>query len=134
MIFYRIDTCVTTSTYKFYLLATITCSACLLYVANLNLTTICYPFRPFKGYSLLLPEDCGEVYESFSIALPFVTAIYGTAIGFLLLFEFVVNILGCTQCLGIAKLLRLLCSCFCLRICCLRRQGSSVKASPKNII
>ncbi|KAF5298145.1 hypothetical protein FQA39_LY02569 [Lamprigera yunnana] len=54
----------------------------LLYNTNLTLTAVCHPFRIYK--TILLPDDCSEVYEQYEYALAFVCAVYSLSAAILM--------------------------------------------------
>ncbi|KAG5894168.1 hypothetical protein JTB14_001863 [Gonioctena quinquepunctata] len=55
----------------------------LLYSSNLTLTSVCHPFNLYK--TILLPDDCSEVYKLFELSISFVSAIYSLILACLLL-------------------------------------------------
>ncbi|XP_023023459.2 zinc finger DHHC-type palmitoyltransferase GABPI [Leptinotarsa decemlineata] len=55
----------------------------LLYSSNLTLTSVCHPFKVYK--TILLPDDCSEVYILFELGLSFVAAVYSLILACLLL-------------------------------------------------
>ncbi|KAJ0175495.1 hypothetical protein K1T71_008654 [Dendrolimus kikuchii] len=69
------DCCVLRPNYLFYLAGHIFAFATLLFGSNLGLTSICQPYL-FYG-SILMPENCENVYFEFDMALSFVSCVYG---------------------------------------------------------
>ncbi|CAG9834932.1 unnamed protein product [Diabrotica balteata] len=63
----------------------------LLYSSNLTLTSVCHPFILYK--TILLPDDCSEVYKLFELGLSFVSAIYSLVVACLLLTLFLQQLL-----------------------------------------
>ncbi|XP_019870371.1 palmitoyltransferase ZDHHC23 [Aethina tumida] len=62
----------------------LTCAtASLLYSSNLTLTSVCHPFTLYK--TILLPDDCSDVYQQFELGLSFVAALYSLFIAVILL-------------------------------------------------
>ncbi|KAK5645413.1 hypothetical protein RI129_006713 [Pyrocoelia pectoralis] len=60
------------------------------YSANLTLTTICHPFQLYK--TILLPDDCSDVYQQFEYALSFVNAIFSLYVSIVLLVKLVYEV------------------------------------------
>ncbi|KAK4875881.1 hypothetical protein RN001_012303 [Aquatica leii] len=86
-----IDTCVGSHNRRLTLLAAALAIISLLYNANLTLTTVCHPFVIYK--TILLPDDCSEVYEQFEYSLCFSAAVYSMCIAVLITFLFIYRIL-----------------------------------------
>ncbi|GLV35961.1 beta4GalNAcTB pilot [Carabus blaptoides fortunei] len=77
------DCCIGQGNNGMFLLSLVLAIASLLYSSNLTLTTVCHPFTVFE--TVLLPDDCSEVYEQYDMALCFVSAIYSILIAAYLL-------------------------------------------------
>lgn len=80
------DCCVGKHNQCVFILSLLFAIGALLYSSNLTLTSVCHPFILYK--TILLPDDCSEVYELFELGLSFVSAIYSLVIAFLLLILF----------------------------------------------
>ncbi|KAL1497822.1 hypothetical protein ABEB36_008716 [Hypothenemus hampei] len=76
------DCCITNHNQCSFLLSLIFAILALLYSSNLTLTSVCHPFEFAK--SILLPDDCSEVYYQFELGLSFVSAIYSILVAILL--------------------------------------------------
>ncbi|CAH2076567.1 unnamed protein product, partial [Iphiclides podalirius] len=79
--------CVLRQNYIYFLVGQFFAFATILYGTNLGLTTVCQPFLLYG--TILLPEDCEDVYFEFQLAISFVACVYGLGylgiIGFLLI-------------------------------------------------
>lgn len=71
---YWLDCCISSSNHTYYLLGLSFAVVTLVFGANLGLTTVCHPYIFYK--SILMPEDCSDVYFEFELALCFVASIY----------------------------------------------------------
>ncbi|XP_018324777.1 palmitoyltransferase ZDHHC23 [Agrilus planipennis] len=93
-----LNCCVGQHNRNFYLLFLVMTLSALVYSSNLTLTTICHPFNFYK--TILLPDDCSEVYEDYELALSFVSAVYSLLITvyilYLLIYQVVLVIFGFT--------------------------------------
>lgn len=76
------DCCISKHNQCCFIAALFFAIAALLYSSNLTLTSVCHPFEFYK--TILLPDDCSDVYYQFELALSFVSAIYSIAIAILL--------------------------------------------------
>ncbi|KAB0802109.1 hypothetical protein PPYR_04295 [Photinus pyralis] len=94
--FVWIGTCVGEHNRVVYLLSQLLGILSLMYSANLTLTTICHPFRVYK--TILLPDDCSEVYVQFEFALSFVNAVFSLSISALLLLNVLYELLRTLVC------------------------------------
>ncbi|XP_045768309.1 palmitoyltransferase ZDHHC23-A [Maniola jurtina] len=74
------DCCVLRPNYSYFLAGQVFAFATLLYGTNLGLTTVCQPFILYG--TILMPEDCNDVYFDFNLAICFVACVYG--LGYLL--------------------------------------------------
>lgn len=79
------DCCVLRPNYPCYLAGQIFAFATLLFGTNLALTSICQPFILIG--TILLPEDCQDVYYQMDLAICFASSVYG--VGYLLIITFV---------------------------------------------
>ncbi|XP_063375071.1 palmitoyltransferase ZDHHC23-A-like [Cydia amplana] len=79
------DCCVLRANYPCYLAGQIFAFATLLFGTNLALTSICHPFILIG--TILLPEDCQDVYYQMDTAICFASSVYG--VGYLLIVTFV---------------------------------------------
>lgn len=75
------DCCVLRPNYIYFVAGQIFALATLLYGTNLGLTAVCQHFILYG--TILMPEDCNDVYYEFDLALYFVTCVYG--LGYLLI-------------------------------------------------
>ncbi|KAJ3643738.1 hypothetical protein Zmor_026430 [Zophobas morio] len=85
------DCCVGRHNQCLFVLALFFAIASLLYSSNLTLTSVCHPFIVYK--SILLPDDCSDVYQQFELGLSFVAAIYSLGLAAFLLMLFLHQIL-----------------------------------------
>ncbi|XP_066145453.1 palmitoyltransferase ZDHHC23-B isoform X1 [Euwallacea fornicatus] len=79
------DCCISRQNQGLFMLSLFFAIAALVYSSNLTLTSVCHPFEFLK--TILLPDDCSDVYyqfESFRLGLAFVSAIYSILIASLL--------------------------------------------------
>ncbi|XP_059046460.1 palmitoyltransferase ZDHHC23-B [Achroia grisella] len=74
------DCCVLKLNYGYFLAGQFLAFATLLFGTNLGLTSVCQPFILYG--SILLPENCDDVYYEFNLALCFVSCVYG--VGYLI--------------------------------------------------
>ncbi|KAK3913450.1 LOW QUALITY PROTEIN: Palmitoyltransferase ZDHHC23 [Frankliniella fusca] len=66
--------CIGSHNLRWFMICLVLMTFNLLYSSNLILTTVCRPYRVFG--SVLLPEDCSEVYYEFKFGLSFVSGLY----------------------------------------------------------
>lgn len=78
--------CIGSHNLRWFMICLILMTFNLLYSSNLILTTVCRPYRAFG--SLLLPEDCSEVYYEFRFALCFVSGLYSLMMSVVSIFSF----------------------------------------------
>lgn len=76
--------CVGSHNLLWFIICLLSLSVSLLYSSNLILTTVCRPYQVWG--SLLLPEDCSEVYYEFRFALCFVSGLYSLMMSVLSVF------------------------------------------------
>lgn len=79
-----LDCCIGDKNHQLFMLGALLSAAALVYGAILTLTTVCHPSF-YIMETILLPDDCSDVYHDFVIALCFVSSIYCLIIAFLLL-------------------------------------------------
>lgn len=60
---FRFDSCIGQHNHCLFLLAIFFAICALLYSSNLTLTSVCHPFTVYK--TILLPDDCSDVYNMF---------------------------------------------------------------------
>ncbi|EFA10318.2 palmitoyltransferase ZDHHC23 [Tribolium castaneum] len=77
------DCCVGRHNQCLFILALIFAIASLVYSSNLTLTSVCHPFIFYK--TILLPDDCSDVYQQFELGLSFVSALYSLGLATILL-------------------------------------------------
>lgn len=85
------DCCIGKHNNGMFLLSLLLAISALLYSTNLTLTTVCRPFIVFE--TILLPDDCSEVYDQYDMALCFTSAIYSSLMALYLLYVFLHYIL-----------------------------------------
>ncbi|XP_060528868.1 palmitoyltransferase ZDHHC23-B [Cylas formicarius] len=68
------DCCISRHNQCLFILTLVFGIAALLYSSNLTLTSVCHPFEFYK--TILLPDDCSDVYFQFELGLSFVSALY----------------------------------------------------------
>ncbi|XP_034255489.1 palmitoyltransferase ZDHHC23 [Thrips palmi] len=76
--------CIGSHNLFWFIICLVSLSVSLLYSSNLILTTVCRPYQVVG--SLLLPEDCSEVYYEFRFALCFVSGLYSLMMSVLSVF------------------------------------------------
>ncbi|KAJ1519256.1 hypothetical protein ONE63_004557 [Megalurothrips usitatus] len=76
--------CIGSHNLLWFLVCLLSLSISLLYSSNLIMTTVCRPYRVWG--SLLLPEDCSEVYYEFRFAVCFVSGLYSLVMAVLPVF------------------------------------------------
>ncbi|XP_041988211.1 palmitoyltransferase ZDHHC23-A [Aricia agestis] len=69
------DCCILRPNYMYYLGGQLLAFFTLLHGTNLGLTTVCQPYILYG--TLLMPDDCNDVYFEFDLAICFVSCIYG---------------------------------------------------------
>ncbi|KAJ8918636.1 hypothetical protein NQ315_013142 [Exocentrus adspersus] len=93
-----LDCCVGKHNQCLFILSLFFAEIALLYSSNLTLTSVCHPFILYK--TVLLPDDCSDVYQLFELSLSFVSAVYSLflalAIFILLLHQLLLVSLGMT--------------------------------------
>lgn len=77
------DCCIGRHNQCLFILSLFFASASLLYSSNLTLTSVCHPFVFYK--TILLPDDCSEVYEQFDLGVSFVSAVYSIVLAVIIL-------------------------------------------------
>ncbi|XP_014216930.1 palmitoyltransferase ZDHHC23 [Copidosoma floridanum] len=86
-----LDSCIGSNNLVWYLLCLLFSTAAFTYGSNLTMTTVCRPYI-FIG-SILLPDDCSDVYDQFDLAICFVSSVYSLLIGLILFFYLIYHIL-----------------------------------------
>lgn len=74
-----LDCCIGSSNLKWYLACLLLSAIAFIYGSNLTMTTVCHPFILIG--TILLPDDCSDVYHQLDIALCFVSALYSLLVG-----------------------------------------------------
>ncbi|XP_054264054.1 palmitoyltransferase ZDHHC23-like isoform X1 [Macrosteles quadrilineatus] len=69
-----LDCCIGESNYRWFMATLVTAVCQLALCSNLILTTACHPFTVFA--TIMLPDDCSDVYFDILYATIFVTALY----------------------------------------------------------
>ncbi|XP_021917463.1 palmitoyltransferase ZDHHC23 isoform X2 [Zootermopsis nevadensis] len=79
-----LDCCIGDKNHQLFVFGVLFSAGALVYGAILTITTVCHPSF-YIMETVLLPDDCSDVYHDFMIALCFVSSIYCIVIAFLLL-------------------------------------------------
>ncbi|XP_015591598.1 palmitoyltransferase ZDHHC23 [Cephus cinctus] len=77
-----LDCCIGSSNLRWYLACLLFSAIAFIYGSNLTMTSVCHPFILIA--TVLLPDDCSDVYYQLDIALCFVSAIYSLLVGLVL--------------------------------------------------
>ncbi|KAK0179230.1 hypothetical protein PV327_008039 [Microctonus hyperodae] len=78
-----LDCCIGSSNLRWYLACLLFSAIAFIYGSNLTMTSVCHPFI-FIG-TILLPDDCSDVYHQLDLALCFVSAAYSLLLGVIVL-------------------------------------------------
>ncbi|XP_011500104.1 PREDICTED: palmitoyltransferase ZDHHC23 [Ceratosolen solmsi marchali] len=79
-----LDCCVGASNLRWYLTCLLFSAVAFIYGSNLTMTSVCHPFILIG--TILLPDDCSDVYHQLDIAICFVSSIYSLLIGLVITF------------------------------------------------
>ncbi|XP_077293409.1 zinc finger DHHC-type palmitoyltransferase GABPI isoform X2 [Arctopsyche grandis] len=82
-----LDCCIGSDNNKLFSCGVFLGMAALFYGSNLTLTTVCHPFIFYK--TILLPDDCSDVYYEYTMAICFVCGLYSLIIALLILWFFI---------------------------------------------
>ncbi|XP_008558429.1 palmitoyltransferase ZDHHC23-B [Microplitis demolitor] len=74
-----LDCCIGANNLKWYLGCLISSTVAFIYGSNLTMTSVCHPFILIG--TILLPDDCSDVYHQLDLALCFVSAVYSLIVG-----------------------------------------------------
>ncbi|KOC69034.1 putative palmitoyltransferase ZDHHC23 [Habropoda laboriosa] len=74
-----LDCCIGSSNLKWYLGCLFFSAIAFIYGSNLTMTSVCHPFILIG--TVLLPDDCSDVYHQLDIALCFISALYSLLVG-----------------------------------------------------
>ncbi|XP_077276806.1 zinc finger DHHC-type palmitoyltransferase GABPI [Temnothorax americanus] len=77
-----LDCCIGSSNLRSYLGCLFFSAIAFMYGSNLTMTSVCHPFILIG--TVLLPDDCSDVYHQLDIALCFVSALYSFLVGLML--------------------------------------------------
>ncbi|KYQ54787.1 putative palmitoyltransferase ZDHHC23 [Trachymyrmex zeteki] len=77
-----LDCCVGSSNLRWYVSCLFFSAIAFIYGSNLTMTSVCHPFILIG--TILLPDDCSDVYHQLDIALCFVSALYSLFVGLVL--------------------------------------------------
>ncbi|KAL3269286.1 hypothetical protein HHI36_008361 [Cryptolaemus montrouzieri] len=77
------DCCISRQNQCLFMMSLLFAAAALLYSSNLTLTSVCHPFKLYE--TILLPDDCSEVYQEFELGISFVSAIYSIILAVIIL-------------------------------------------------
>ncbi|VEN50417.1 unnamed protein product [Callosobruchus maculatus] len=80
------DCCIGNHNRCLFISALFFATSALSYSSNLTLTSVCHPFTLYR--TILLPDDCSDVYKLFELGLSFVSAVYSLAVAAILLLLF----------------------------------------------
>ncbi|XP_015114016.1 palmitoyltransferase ZDHHC23 [Diachasma alloeum] len=78
-----LDCCIGSSNLRWYLSCLLCSAVAFIYGSNLTMTSVCHPFILIG--TILLPDDCSDVYHQLDLALCLVSAIYSLLIGLVVL-------------------------------------------------
>lgn len=78
-----LDTCIGAKNHRLFIIGILAMFIACLYGSLLTLTTICHPVLLFE--TVLIPDNCSDVYEDIYIAVCYVSALYALLIGSLAL-------------------------------------------------
>ncbi|XP_018568652.1 palmitoyltransferase ZDHHC23 isoform X2 [Anoplophora glabripennis] len=85
------DCCVGKHNQCLFIMCLFFATIALLYSSNLTLTSVCHPFVLYK--TILLPDDCSDVYKLFELGISFVSALYSLLLAVLLFILFLHQLL-----------------------------------------
>ncbi|XP_046814273.1 palmitoyltransferase ZDHHC23-B [Vespa crabro] len=74
-----LDCCIGSSNLRWYLGCLLFSAIAFIYGSNLTMTSVCHPFILIG--TVLLPDDCSDVYHQLDIALCFISAVYSLLVG-----------------------------------------------------
>ncbi|XP_043580206.1 palmitoyltransferase ZDHHC23-A isoform X2 [Bombus pyrosoma] len=74
-----LDCCIGSSNLRWYLGCLFFSAIAFIYGSNLTMTSVCHPFILIG--TVLLPDDCSDVYHQLDIALCFISALYSLLVG-----------------------------------------------------
>ncbi|CAK9794835.1 Palmitoyltransferase ZDHHC23-A [Anthophora quadrimaculata] len=74
-----LDCCIGSSNLKWYLGCLFFSAIAFIYGSNLTMTSVCHPFILIG--TVLMPDDCSDVYYQLDIALCFISALYSLLVG-----------------------------------------------------
>ncbi|KAG5308864.1 ZDH23 Palmitoyltransferase, partial [Acromyrmex insinuator] len=77
-----LDCCVGSSNLRWYMSCLFFSAIAFIYGSNLTMTSVCHPFILIG--TILLPDDCSDVYHQLDIAFCFVSALYSLFVGLVL--------------------------------------------------
>ncbi|KAL5241667.1 hypothetical protein ACI65C_009077 [Semiaphis heraclei] len=87
---YWIDCCIGKHNRKPYMAGLVLGSVLFTFLSNLILTTLCHPFNVFA--TIMLPDDCSDVYYDIMYGICFVSGLYCSAVGIILFLMFINDI------------------------------------------
>ncbi|KAH0567523.1 palmitoyltransferase ZDHHC23-B [Cotesia glomerata] len=82
-----LNCCIGANNLKWYLGCLFCSTLAFIYGSNLTMTSVCHPFILIG--TLLLPDDCSDVYHQLDLALCFVSAVYSLIVG-LIVFSYLI--------------------------------------------
>ncbi|XP_066598175.1 palmitoyltransferase ZDHHC23-B isoform X3 [Prorops nasuta] len=85
-----LDCCIGSSNLRWYLFCLFFSAFAFIYGSNLTMTSVCHPFILIG--TILLPDDCSDVYYELDIALCFVSSLYSLLVGMVLLCYFLYHL------------------------------------------
>ncbi|XP_034950432.1 palmitoyltransferase ZDHHC23 [Chelonus insularis] len=85
-----LDCCIGTNNLKWYLGCLCCSSVAFIYGSNLTMTSVCHPFILIG--TILLPDDCSDVYHQLDLAVCFVSGVYSLFIGLIVLYYLIYHL------------------------------------------
>ncbi|XP_078037147.1 zinc finger DHHC-type palmitoyltransferase GABPI [Augochlora pura] len=85
-----LDCCIGSSNLKWYMGCLFFSAVAFIYGSNLTMTSVCHPFILIG--TVLLPDDCSDVYHQLDIALCFISALYSLLVGTVVLFYLIYHV------------------------------------------
>ncbi|XP_033231181.1 palmitoyltransferase ZDHHC23 [Belonocnema kinseyi] len=85
-----LDCCIGSSNLRWYLACLLFSAIAFIYGSNLTMTTVCHPFILIG--TVLLPDDCSDVYHEIDIAVCFVSAVYSLLVGLVITCYFIYHL------------------------------------------
>ncbi|KAF7411796.1 hypothetical protein HZH66_000692 [Vespula vulgaris] len=77
-----LDCCIGSSNLRWYIACLSFSTTAFIYGSNLTMTSVCHPFILIG--TMLLPDDCSDVYHQLDIAVCFISALYSLIVGIII--------------------------------------------------